>query len=265
MKHWVYLFCALVVSIAGFGQTQVSPALPEHDTLIELGDKELYIAFPEPGRCPVDVVFALHGSGRQARSYRDGDPASSAFYCYQKELALEAGCLFAVVSNGTDTWGTKAGLATVAAAYTYIRRHYNVKSQWTFWATSAGGALLSRILMEKPAMVKKAVGTFPVYDMDDSYKRLASARNTWDALKTEERMYDPKEHPEVFSGVPYLIFHGRADVAVPVERHSAQLFETLKRAGKQKDLKLYIVDGGHHTSNWAVYDKKRILKFIKDR
>lgn len=230
------------------------------DTIVTLNGKEVYISFPAyiKGECP--VVMAIHGSGREARSYIPNDKKSSAFYIHQRDLAVNSGFMFVVISNGSDTWGTDIGVKNLFMVYNYVCSTYNVQKKWILWATSAGGISLARFIKKNPDKVSKAIGTFPAYDLNDSFTRLKSARNAWKNDTVELKKINPVNYPEIFIKVPYLIFHGRDDQAVPLKLHSCRLQKDVNRRGGH--IQLYVVYGGHSTSNWNVYDDNIITNFL---
>ncbi|SKB97082.1 hypothetical protein SAMN05660226_04073 [Parapedobacter luteus] len=99
---------AFLVALTGMA-TSAQP-LVVRDTLVQVAGREVYIAMPPITQDGYRVVLALHGSGREARSYKPGDSKANAFYVRQRDLAVKNGYLFVVVSNGSDTWGTDRGL-----------------------------------------------------------------------------------------------------------------------------------------------------------
>jgi len=62
------------------------------------GQGEVYVARPDTLAAPFPVLAALHGSGRQATSYREVP-----FYTFQRDRAVENGYLFVCLSNGMDS------------------------------------------------------------------------------------------------------------------------------------------------------------------
>lgn len=229
----------------------------------KLNGKDIYLAWrgvqPQPN---TPVLVALHGSGRSALSYADHSPQSVPFYIKQRDLALQAGYLFASISNGKDTWGTEEGLQGILALIQFVKKEYRTTSRWCFWASSAGGVLLGWLLKEHSELVECALGTFPVYDLADSYSRLNSARLAWpDSIQMAK--INPANFPEVFAKMPYLIVHGTDDQAVPLAIHSHRLAqEANQRGGK---VKLITVPGGHSTENVDLYPEKLILEFLRNR
>lgn len=229
------------------------------DTIITLGDTELYIALPKVKRKVYPVLMAIHGSGREARSYKPGDAKSSEFYIHQRDLAVDNGFMFVAVSNGPDTWGTNRGLERILEAYYYVGDQYSVEKKWMFWTTSAGGVLFIRLAKESSELISRAIGTFPVYDLQESFSRLGSAKEAWKSLDVVKK-YNPVNYPEVLINIPYLIFHGRDDSAVPIKQHSERLKRVVNEHGGK--IKLYNVPGGHSTGNWNVYNDILIRAFL---
>lgn len=233
---------------------------PINDTLLQVEGHEVYIAQPSNISGVYPVLLALHGSGREARSYRPNDPKGNAFYIRQRNLAIQNGYLFVTVSNGRDTWGTDRGLQTVLAVYRFIQTHYRTEKKWVLWGSSAGGVLMYRLIREYPDKVDRALGTFPVYDLSDAFERLESARQSWKSAAAFSGI-NPAETPKAFAHIPILICHGVADEAVPLEKHSRRLVHDLKPWGGS--VKLYEAPGGHNTANMALYPDHLIEDFLQ--
>lgn len=225
-----------------------------------LNGRLVYIAWRGEKPLPrADVLLALHGSGRSAESYAPGSSQSVPFYVRQRDLALQAGYLFVSISNGKDTWGTDDGMNAILDLVRFVKKEYEVKEKWTLWASSAGGVMLGRIVRYRPDLVCKAVGTFPVYDLKESYQTLKSAQEAWGQAEAFAEI-DPSGYPEAFVKVPYLVFHGTEDKAVPVEKHSERLLKEVNALGGK--VSLQVVPGGHSTQNFDLYDDDLILKFL---
>ncbi len=226
-----------------------------------LDGRLVYIAWKgeKPAR-PAAVLLALHGSGRSADSYASTGAQSVPFYVHQRDLALTAGYLFVSISNGKDTWGTDEGMNAILNLVSFVKKEYEVKEKWTLWASSAGGVMLGRIIKESPGLVCKAVGTFPVYDLKDSYQNLKSAREAWTSAEAFSKI-DPSAYPEAFAGIPYLVFHGSDDKAVPLEKHSVRLQKEVNALGGK--VSLQVVPGGHSTQNFSLYNDDLILEFLR--
>src|SRR5699024_8561121 len=229
----------------------------------EVNGHEVFISFPihESNKHIFPVVMGIHGSGREARSYMPGDKKSVDFYIHQRDLALQNGYMFVVLSNGIDTWGTDEGLRNLKDLYDFIQSNYRVQKKWVLWATSAGGILMNRLIREYPNLVRKALGTFPVYDIADSMNRSNGAKKVWSSEKEKLQDINPSRYPEALTLVPFLIFHGKDDQIVPPKFHSEIFKKEVNSQGG--DVTLYLVSGGHSTSNWNVYDENIITDFLQ--
>lgn len=224
-----------------------------------LDGRKVYLAVPaNPGK-NLKVLMAIHGSGREAGSYQPGDDKESPFYRHQRDLALACGYLFVVVSNGPDTWGTDKGLQVLDSLYNYVNKNYLTEEKWVLWATSAGGVLMNRMIKAYPERIKKVIGTFPVYDLEESYGSLSSAKKAWNSLE-DCQIVNPARDPEALVMIPFLLFHGREDQAVPSLLHSEKLREDVNKLGGR--VKLHRVAGGHSTDNWNLYQDDRIKKYL---
>lgn len=229
----------------------------------QLEGRTLYLAwYGDAPTAETPVIMALHGSGRSALSYSSESPEGVTFYIHQRDLALKAGYLFVSVSNGPDTWGTDEGIKAIRNTIQFVKNRFPVRDKWVFWASSAGGVLLGRILNEYPDLVDRALGTFPVYNLSDSYDRLNSARA---AFKDTDKIVqiNPANTPQAFARVPYLVFHGTNDEAVPLNIHSEQMAKEANALGG--NVRLIKVEGGHSTENHALYDDDMILDFLENR
>ncbi|MEX0883183.1 MAG: prolyl oligopeptidase family serine peptidase [Cyclobacteriaceae bacterium] len=235
----------------------------QQDTLVEMGDRKVYISFPERDQKsdadPYPVLMAIHGNGRNAFNYFPGHEESVPFYVHQRNLALKNGYLFVVLSNGNDTWGTDIGLKNLLAVYEYIQSNYSVGEKWVLWGTSAGGIQMFRMIMTYPEKIERVIGTFPVYDLEEAYIRRKSANFIWKS-REEFKNTNPANFPEKLTTIPILIFHGREDQAVPYKKHSLRLKTEVNALGGS--VKLRLVNGGHSTSNWKVYKNKQINNFL---
>lgn len=199
------------------------------------------IELPANATGKLPVVIAVHGSGRSAPDYWD-----TPFYSRQRELALEAGCLFAAVSNGPDTWGLDDGLHNLQLLCAYVAKNYCVHARFLFWATSAGGVLTHRMAQACPERVAAVIGTFPVYDLAREFTVLASCSNAWGTREKAEFLQrisgkNPPEFSEKLQNIPYFISHGDCDQAVPLEDHSLRLAQQLP-----DNVRLEIIPGGDH-------------------
>jgi pimeloyl-ACP methyl ester carboxylesterase len=199
------------------------------------------IELPPRKAGPLPVVIAVHGSGRGAADYWQ-----TPFYSRQRELALEHGCLFAVVSNGPDTWGLGDGLYNLRLLTEYVAANYPVADRFLFWATSAGGVLAHRMAAEYPQRVAAVLGTFPVYDLAREFRVLPSCSKAWgtqDETAFLRRIAgkNPPELAEKLENIPYFIAHGDSDSAVPLEDHSLRLAQRLG-----ENVHLQVIPGGEH-------------------
>jgi pimeloyl-ACP methyl ester carboxylesterase len=249
---WVLI---LVISKPTRGQE-----IQEEQLLIE--GRQVYLAYPSgvvKGKMP--VLMAIHGSGREAASYIPGDEKGNAFYQHQRDLAVNGCYLFVVISNGSATWGTEKGMAVLQSVYNYIASKFSVDKKWVLWGTSAGGVLMNRMVKTYPERVRKVIGTFPVYDLEESFGHLVSARPAWSS-EEEAKKVNPALDPQALAKVPYLLIHGREDKAVPSEAHSERLANEVNRAGGK--VELHLVDGGHSTENWNLYPDEIIKAFLKN-
>lgn len=216
--------------------------------------------YRDQGTCLIDVpesfdksrvypfVVAVHGSNRGAVDY-----VENPFYSRQREIALEKGCIFGVVSNGYDTWGTDDGLYNLKLFIEYIRQNYPVKDRAVLWATSAGGVLANRLVKEHRELVDRVIGTFPVYDLESTYPlktcRVAWHSNTFEQFEEMISGKNPAAFSENLKGMRYYLTHGTNDTAVPVEANSLKI-----KADLGDDVCLEIIEGGiHSTSNFAFY------------
>jgi predicted esterase len=260
MKATVFSLLFFIGYIPGKAHALVPTRIYETTTVVS--GKTVYIAATEN---PADhsrklpVLLALHGSGREALSYKSGEAVSVPFYVHQRDLALACGYLFVSISNGTDTWGRDEGMNALVALYQYLLKTYQIDTKWVLWGSSAGGVLANRMVMEHPNKVKKVIGTFPVYDLVAAYQHLPSAGKAWKTVD-EVMLVNPARNPRALIHVPYLIFHGRKDEAVPAGPHSERLKNEVNGAGGQ--VSLHLVDGGHSTTNFALYDDGIIKAFL---
>lgn len=227
-----------------------------------LNGRAVYIAWKDrnvTGKRP--VLMALHGSGREADSYRPGSPKSVPFYIRQRDLALEAGYIFVAVSNGKDTWGTDEGVKAALGCYAYVKDLFHTEEKWVLWGSSAGGVLVNRLVAGYPGMIRKVIGTFPVYDLAESYARLSSAGKAWSSIEAVASV-NPAGNPAALAAVPYLLFHGREDKAVPAGAHSVRLRDEVNGAGG--NVTLLLVGGGHSTDNDSLYRDDVIRGFLRN-
>ena len=199
------------------------------------------IELPEKCQGKLPVVIAVHGSGRGAPDYWQ-----TPFYSRQREIALEHGCLFAVVSNGTDTWGLDDGLYNLQLLLQYLSDHYEIAEKVVLWATSAGGVLAHRLAYACPERIAAVIGTFPVYDLAREFRVLPSCGKAWGA--EEEAAFlekiagkNPPEFGNHLQGIPFFLSHGDSDEAVPLEDHSQAMARELGSG-----VHLEVIPGGAH-------------------
>lgn len=230
--------------------------------LIDINGTEAYIATPDDfdESKTYPVVMAIHGNGRSAASYNESSSESVDFYTHQADIATSEGFIFTVISNDDDTWGTDQGLENLYSLYNYIQENYNVEETWTLWSTSAGGLQMNRFIREYPHLVEKAIGTFPVYDLEDMLAHNNTAKEVWADMSIEN--INPANYPEALIDIPMLIFHGKDDVVVPPEQHSQRLADDLSLLGG--NITIHLVEGGHSTDNFNVYDDNIIRDFLNE-
>lgn len=199
------------------------------------------IELPETPAVPMPVVIAVHGSGRGAQDYWE-----TPFYSHQRQIALEQGCLFAVISNRRDTWGLDDGLYNLQLLMDHIRANYPVAEKFMLWATSAGGVLAHRLVQTCPDQIAVVIGTFPVYDLLTEFGVLGSCRKAWGTEEEAEFRQriagkNPPSFADALKGCFYFITHGDADSAVPLRENSLRMAAEL---GTRVDLQ--ILPGGEH-------------------
>ena len=207
------------------------------------------------------VLLALHGSGRQAESYRD-----IPFYRFQRDRALDNGYLFLCISNGMDTWGLDDGLRNVEALHAFILAREPVRPDWVLWATSAGGALMHRLVRERGAMVRGSLATFPVYDLLDAFAHSPGCGKAWGASSAAElgavlHGRNPPDFVADLTGREYLIFHGREDTLLAPERHSLRFRDEANARGGR--VEVVLTAGGHSTGNGAVCDREAVDRRLR--
>jgi predicted esterase len=244
-------------------------ALPDHDETCDpavVGNA--YIAFtdrPDDGH-PSRVVLALHGSGRNAGSYRE-----IPFYRYQRDRALRSGYIFASISNGLSGWGLDEGLERVLTLITVLRRELGNKTVFVPWGSSAGGAMTFRLIQKLADeidhyRIARAIGTFPLYDVKSVFEISSGCARAWNAENTIEldaNLGDrnPPNHVEKLSGCTFWIGHGIDDVVVSLEANAARLQREVSALGGKVILRRSA--GGHSTENSEVYDDESLSKFLE--
>ena len=211
-----------------------------------------YIALPDaPAK---KVVFACHGSGRCAVSYRDVP-----FYARQKEIALACGCAFAAVDMGPDTYGTPKGLEILEGFYARIVEEYGFDKSAAFWASSAGGCAMFNFAARNPECVALMLGIFPVWDLK-SVTHLKSMRAAWHLNEGElpPDEYNPACRLAELPNVPIVIAQGTNDKAVPPEKNSMALKSAL---GDR--VTLFMTADEHSTEAFGLYETDIFEKALK--
>ena len=214
------------------------------------GQGEVYIALPQNFKDGGYAVIAVHGSGRGMRDYIETE-----FYKRQCDISLENGCIFAVISNVRDTWGTDDGVYNINLLIDYVTQNYPVNKRVILWCTSAGGVTANRIVRQYPEKIKLVIGTFPVFDLNSGFS-LSSCRTAWgtqdiDEFKRITADKNPPQFADELKSTPYFIAHGDCDSAVPIFENS-QKFASLSGG----NVYLQVVCGGEHsTDNFEYYSE----------
>ncbi|WP_144478110.1 S9 family peptidase [Cytobacillus oceanisediminis] len=230
------------------------------DILKVVNGQEVYISRPYQlvplKRYP--VVMAIPGNGRDARNYYKDNKKGLDFYTRQRDLAMQSGAIFVVVSNTSEPWGSNKELQNLIKTYDFVQAKFPVEKKWTIWGTSEGGVSMNRMVIEYPNRVKSVIGTFPVYDLEDMFINNQPTRERWKSKQKVERI-NPAQFPKKLAKKPYLIFHGKDDEVVPVN-HSIRLKnELVKNDG---EVYLNIVKGGHSSNNMRLYNDEKIKEFL---
>lgn len=216
-------------------------------------DSETIGYFAEPDIPAHAWVMAIHGSNRSAFDYRD-----TAFYQYQRDLALANHCAFISVSLGQEVWGKESALCKIEKCYQYMAaRHY--ASKCVLMATSAGGIEMFRFSQKYPERVAGMIGIFPVWDMEQI--TLPSMEKEWglsgNALISAVGKINPARHPERIPEVPIVICHGLEDTAVPIELHTLAL-------ARKVPLSIHITRDKHSTEAYDLYKTPLIKNLLSD-
>ena len=257
----IIIICLVVV-----GGDTLHEDIGMQEILTTVNGAEVYIVLPDSydAGTTYPVLMAIHGSGRQARSYDDynasTNPAGVAFYAHQRDLALANGYLFCVISNGSDCWGTDAGLTRLNDLYAYMQSTYNCETGFALYATSAGGVLMHRMVKDYPSRVLGCLGMFPVYDLDVEWSILQSCRDAWGT----QAAYAGKNPPSFAASLTtkrYRIDHGDADTSVPLAGNSQALADTVNALGGS--ITLNVIAGGIHDTNLAYYNDSAINTFLQ--
>ena len=224
---------------------------------------QVYIALPEEygNGETFPLLIALHGSGREALSYRDVP-----FYAMQRDIALQCGYVFAAVSNGPDTYGLDAGFKNAELLYRYMHENYSLYDRSALWASSAGGFMMHRLYRENPDIFGLLLGTFPVFD-PLTIKPIASMLAAFDA-KTDDEFYrnarylSPKFFEnDIYKNAHIVIAHGIHDEAVPISQSEGLKEQVQKYGGKMELIKK---PGGHSIQNFALYDTDCFHNALKE-
>lgn len=228
---------------------------------------EVYISLPQNygNEKPCPLVIALHGSGREALSYKEVP-----FYRKQRDIALESGYVFAAVSNGPDTYGLDDGFSNVVKLYKHMTDEYNVYKQVALWASSAGGLMMHRFYRANKDICKLLLGIFPVFDPQTMppIKSMLSAFGASDIEELREKaiLLSPQLFPQdIYEGMEIVIAHGKDDVTVPIGQ-SKKLYKQVEENGGE--MQLIQKSGGHSIENFALYDTphfERVLINFKNK
>lgn len=220
-------------------------------TGIHPGQGEAYIALPDVSEGKKPLVLAFHGSGREALSYRDVP-----FYTRQRDIALNCGYAFAVVSNGPDTFGLDAGYQNTELLYEYMMNHHKIHNTVALWGSSAGGLMMQRFFRAQPLRTAVLLGTFPIFD-PLSMPPLHSMMQAFDAKSPEELQektifLSPCKYPQdIYHQKAIVVAHGTDDLTVPVAQSRAWLAQTQRYGG---EMTLVEKSGGHNTDNIALHN-----------
>lgn len=214
------------------------------------GQGEVYLCIPE-GREALPAVLALHGSGREALSYRDVP-----FYRAQRDLALSCGFLFAALSNGPDTFGQTAGAENIKGLHSLLIARCRIRPRAALWASSAGGLTMHRYLREAPERVGLLLGVFPIFDpltqpAIPSFMKAYHAQNEAQ-LRAQTAFLSPQPlFSACYSGITAAVAHGREDRTVPIAQSYA-MCRYIRHSGGR--MLLHECAGGHSTENFALYE-----------
>lgn len=220
------------------------------EEIFELDGAQVYLALPEAP--PGPWVMGVHGSGREALSYRDVP-----FYARQRDFALQNGCAFAAVSMGQKVWAMQEGFEKLEALHAWMTAHgYDKKC--VPMASSAGGTQMYRFAEIYPERIAALIGIFTVWDVEKI--RLKSLERAWglegDALQAAVTPRNPARHPEKLPDVPIVICHGLNDTAVPIAEHTLAL-------AKVKPIRLFMTAEGHSTQSFGLYENPLIDQALR--
>lgn len=222
---------------------------------------QVYIVKPKITDEKLPLMIALHGSGREALSYRDVP-----FYKKQRDIALECGYLFACISNSTHAFGTDKGYENICKLYDYIKKNYNVFEDIALWSSSAGGLMMHRYFRKYKNNIKLLLGTFPLFNPLTTIKlpsllRAYGAKDEEDFINiiTEET---PGNYPlDIYKGTKIVISHGVEDTAVDISQSEELLKQVQTHGG---DMELIKTSGGHSIENFALYETQAFHNALKE-
>jgi len=125
---------------------------------------------------------------------------------------------------------------------------------------------MHRWVARHPDLVRGAIGTFPVYDLLDSFGRSPGCGRAWGAasladLEAVVRGRNPPELVDRLTSTGYLIFHGRDDRVVPPGLHSLRFRDEANAHGGR--VEVVLAPGGHSTENFAVCDRARVGAILR--
>lgn len=214
-----------------------------------------YIVYPDSVSFPFPYVIAAHGSGREALSYRE-----IPFYCRQRDLALDAGCVFAAVSNAKDTWGTDRGLQRLIKLVRWMEDHGGAKT-FAVFGSSAGGTLAFRLALALPRKAALVLGVFPVIDLS-AFCESKVFQNAWgnmenDILHSQVVHANPAAQLESLPPVDIVICHGTRDDVVPAQEHVLRFANRFP--GRTW---VHLSPAGHSIEAMDLYDTDMILNAI---
>lgn len=220
------------------------------EQLFELAGGQVYLASPD---VPLHHwVMGIHGSGRDAISYREVP-----FYARQRDLALENGCAFAAISMGQDVWAKEEGFAKILALYNWMTAQGYCK-KCVPMASSAGGCQMFRFAQEYPDRAAALVGIFTVWDVEKI--TLPSLEKAWglegEKLRAAVEKNNPARQAHKLPDVPVVLCHGLSDTAVPIADHSLALAHLVP-------VELHTTREGHSTQSFGMYDTPLIADVLR--
>jgi len=222
--------------------------MKEH--IFELSGCQVYLASPD---APVrHWVMGIHGSGREALSYRDVP-----FYALQRDLALENGCAFSAISLDQDVWAKDEGFQKILALYNWMTAQ-GFANRCVPMASSAGGCQMFRFAQEYPERVSALVGIFTVWDVEKI--SLPSLEKAWglegESLRNAVERSNPARNVQKLPDVPIVLCHGLNDTAVPASDHSLAL-------ARLAPVQIHLTREGHSTQAFSLYDTPLIAYVLR--